>query len=424
MDNWNRSIEEITPAWRDVLRYLPEEDRVRVQEIRMRALSPLLLSLTDGLWYLRTDSRLTRCEEDPLIMCDRRGVEDTFLRLCGYAIHAHEGELQQGFVRAENGCRCGIAGDMVTQEGQVRSFRKVTGLCLRIAREHPGCANELVRELYVNDCPRSLLICGEPASGKTSLLRDLARQLSDPVKGKGLRVAVVDERGELAGLDTLHNCDVLTGCPKPAGIMQAIRCLSPDVVLFDELGGTKEIEAIRQGLRCGVAVIASIHAPDSEALWRRKAVRELLEDGAFSQIAFLEGRRSPCKVRCIYSDEEWRNAVCGISTADIGRRKLRIFDRDTTAASGTGVGNNRVLDKVSSDGVSFSRHTAGEGAGSVCLSTGVSGAHLSAGIRHAIRLTGGATEHGDSSASEAAGANSGGCGDDDSTVCRAGGHGS
>ena len=260
MDAFLQGIEGITPAWKDILQYLPEADRARVQEIRMRTQSPLLLSLPEGVRYLRTDSRLSRDPQDPLVLCDRRGVEDTFLRLCGYAVHAHEEELRQGFIRAANGCRCGVAGETVTQEGQVRSFRRITSLCLRIARPHEGCADELMRSLFSDGRPHSLLIVGEPACGKTSLLRDLARQLADPVNGAGLRVAVVDERGELSGLDTLHGCDVLSGCGKADGILQAIRCLAPDVVLLDELGSPEEIGAIRQSMQCaGTAARPACH---------------------------------------------------------------------------------------------------------------------------------------------------------------------
>ena len=424
MDSWNKSIEEITPAWRDVLRFLPETERVRVQEIRMRERAPLLLSLPDGLWYLRTDSRLTRDERESLVICDRRGIEDTFLRLCGYAIHAHEEELRQGFVRAGNGCRCGVAGEMATEGGEVRSFRRITGLCLRIAREHPGCATELVEKLYADGRPHGLLLCGEPASGKTSLLRDLARQLSDPVKGKGLRVAVVDERGELAGLDTLRHCDVLTGCPKPAGILQAVRCLSPDVVLFDELGGPEETAAIRQGLRCGVTVIASVHADSKAALLRRKAVRELLEDGAFSHIAVLEGRAHPCKVKELYTCEEWYRATDGAHTADFGGRRLRLPMGGAAEKASRHTGDGGVLGAVSANGVSFSYDAPDRGSGGLRRSARVPGADLSHGGGHLSGGTDGGAGHGAPATGADAGADTGGHGAVDPALHGSGHHGS
>jgi stage III sporulation protein AA len=155
--------------------------------------------------------------------------------------------------------------------------------------------------VFADGCAHSLLLVGEPASGKTSLLRDLARQLADTVKGKGLRVSVVDERGELGDMDTLHHCDVIAGCPKPTGILQAVRCLSPDVIFLDELGSNDEILAIRQGLQCGVSVVASIHAANMAALKQRPIVRDLLQEKVFDYIAMLLGRQSPCKVKQLYT---------------------------------------------------------------------------------------------------------------------------
>lgn len=301
MDSWKMALEYVTPVWRDLLSYLPVSDRDRVQEIRMRLFSPLTVSLPDGQWYVNTASRLTRSTGESLVMCDRRGVEDTFLRLCGYAVHAHESELNYGFIRAENGCRCGVAGDIVTHYDGKRTFRRITSLCLRIAREHKGCAGELINRIFGDGNAHSLLLVGEPASGKTSLLRDLAQHLSDPEKGDALRVAVVDERGELGDLDTLHHCDVLTGCTKAVGMLQAIRCLSPDLIILDELGGEDEISAIRQSLQCGVSVVASIHAADIEALKHRPMVKELLQERVFEHIALLSGRAQPCKVKQLYT---------------------------------------------------------------------------------------------------------------------------
>lgn len=142
----------------------------------------------------------------------------------------------------------------MVEDGAVVSVRTLTSLCIRVARSHNGCADELKR-LLDRDGLRGMLICGEPSSGKSSLLRDLARQLADD----GRRVAVVDERGELSGHLPLPRCDVLKGYPKPEGIQQAVRCLAPDVVIFDELGTGEETDAVCAGLNAGVTAIASAH---------------------------------------------------------------------------------------------------------------------------------------------------------------------
>lgn len=180
------------------------------------------------------------------------------------------------------------------ENGAIVSVRALTSLCIRVARSHNGCADELKR-LLDRDGLCGVLICGEPSSGKSSLLRDLARQLAED----GRRVAVVDERGELSGNLPLLRCDVLRGYPKPEGIQQAVRCLAPDVVIFDELGTEEEAAAVCAGLNAGVAAIASAHGRDIPSLLRREPVRRALLSGAFERVVLLAGRRQPGRIACI-----------------------------------------------------------------------------------------------------------------------------
>lgn len=151
---------------------------------------------------------------------------------------------------------------------------------------------------------RSALIAGEPSSGKTSLLRDLARQLAGGRMGRRYRTVVVDERGELSGEGGLSECDVLLHCPKGAGIQQAVRCLAPDVILFDELGSAEEVQAVLAGLNAGVAAVASAHCRDIPSLLRRPCVRMALDSGAFDCVVALDGRKSPGVWRRIYETGE------------------------------------------------------------------------------------------------------------------------
>ena len=186
-------------------------------------------------------------------ICTKQELEETFEALCEYSVHSHQQELRQGYISTRSGCRAGVAGTTVVEGGRVVSMRSITSLCIRVARPHPGCAASLARALTDSrGRVHSALLCGEPSSGKSSLLRDLARQLSQGLTGRRYRVSVIDERGELSGVPeapgqaSLRNCDVLLYCPKPAGIGQAVRCLAPDVLLFDELGVRADPEAVCQ----------------------------------------------------------------------------------------------------------------------------------------------------------------------------------
>ncbi|MFR2562105.1 MAG: stage III sporulation protein AA, partial [Anaeromassilibacillus sp.] len=177
---------------------------------------------------------------------------------------------------------------------------------IRIARQVYGCASAVLQAVGKN-LREGVLIAGAPASGKTTILRDMARQLSSGLCGDVRKVAVVDERGELAGTyrgvpqnDLGPCCDVLDGYPKGEGILQAIRSLSPEFIICDELGGLADVEAAAQGLNAGVGMISSVHAGNVRELLRRQQAVSLLHTGAFGYVVLLEGSREPGRVAEVY----------------------------------------------------------------------------------------------------------------------------
>lgn len=319
MEPWEQAAANLPPAIRAVLERVPATFRDTVQEIRLRRQSPVVLSTPSGEWWVTPAGKPVDTHRPDLLYCLPEQLEDCFSRLCGYSIHTHQEEIRQGFVTATNGCRAGIGGTAVMENGVCVSMREITSLCLRVARVHEGCARELVPRLLVGGELHSALLCGEPGSGKTSLLRDIARSLSVGDYGRRYRVAVVDERGELALRRSLPACDVLTGCPKAQGVLQAVRCLAPEVVVFDELGDDRETQAVRSSLQSGVAVVASCHGRDMPSLLGRPAVATLLETGAFSQVVLLKGHGKPGQIHETIEVREWfaENFGAGV---DRGRR--------------------------------------------------------------------------------------------------------
>ncbi len=296
---------------RSVMMGLPKDLTARVQEIRLRADAPVSLSVPGGEWQISISGQPIQGGFGNTLICSRSQLDECFLMLCEYSVHTHQQELSAGFITAPNGCRAGIAGTAVVDSGKIVSFRNITSICLRVARRHDGCANELLSVLTSGDRIQSTLVCGEPSSGKSSILRDLARQLSTGSRGQIWKTAVVDERGELSGNGSLGLCDVLKNCPKAMGIQQAIRCLAPDIVIFDELGTTEEARAVIEGLNSGVAAVASAHCKDIESLCRRPPLVAALESRAFDIIVFLEGRRSPGRLSRIMKVGDILNEICG-----------------------------------------------------------------------------------------------------------------
>lgn len=341
MDSFDRAAGYLPAGLRDLLRRIPPDIRHKTQEIRLRADAPLFLSTPSGEWAVTGTGQATARAEADGRVCTKQELEETFEALCEYSVHSHQQELRQGYISTRNGCRAGVAGTTVVENGQVVSIRGITSLCIRVARPHPGAASGLARALIDRRGQvHSALLCGEPSSGKSSLLRDLARQLSQGLAGRRYRVSVIDERGELSGVPeapgqaSLRSCDVLLYSPKPAGIGQAVRCLAPDVLLFDELGGEDEVDAVTAGLFAGVAAIASAHCRDRESLLRRRAVRRALESGAFDYIVMLAGRGRPGEVAGIYETEAWLHENSGTSPSCSGRAAARPDGGGWTPAAG------------------------------------------------------------------------------------------
>ena len=312
MTNWNILKPYLPPEWMNCLTGLPPEVAQRVQEVRLRAGDPLTVSLPEGERYLGVDG-VTALRQRGLVLCSARQVEDCFLRFCDHSVYAHEWELRQGYLAVPGGIRVGLAGTAVMRQGEVASVQAVTALCIRLPRFVRGCAGWLRRVVTASGHPESTLVVGEPSSGKTTLLRDLAVGLA----AQHHRVTVVDERGEITGVERLPGCDVLLGYPKVEGIRQAVRCLAPEVVLFDELGDEREAAAVASCAHAGVAVVATLHGRTTAEMGWRPLPCLLLTQRAFSNWVFLSGRRSPGVPGGVYQPEVVRDGIRWVS-ADLG----------------------------------------------------------------------------------------------------------
>ena len=267
----------MTCAWQEFLGVLPiwmrkEVDRLgkgSLQELRLRMQAPPeLLFSEESRWLERPVSR-----ED---------LNYTINAASRYSPWTAQ-SAAQGYLTVAGGHRIGLCGEAVVQQGLVTGMKNISSLCIRIARDFPGIAAS------ASKLPGSLLILGPPGWGKTTLLRDLIRQLENTEK-----IGVVDERGELfqEGIPRGNRVDILSGCPKQDGIPMLLRTMGPTCIAVDEITTAEDTGALLQAANCGVRLLATAHGSSVSDLRLRKIYRPLLENAVFAAVLVLKKDKS------------------------------------------------------------------------------------------------------------------------------------
>lgn len=321
---FDSAVRGLSERIRKVLCGLPPDIKNQTQELRLRVNRPVSVCCVSGIYFLNRNGRLACLPGANMVIAEKEDLDESFRNICSYSVYSHQNEIKNGYITICGGHRVGISGTAVLRDGQISGMRDISSVNIRVAREIYGAADELLKAVRGN-ISSGLLLAGAPASGKTTILRDIARQLASGINGTPCKVAVVDERGELAGtyLGVPQNdlgvcCDVLDGYPKAEGILQAVRSLSPEFILCDEIGGNDEVNAVVQGLNAGAGIISSIHAGDVEGLMKRKQAVALLRTGAFGTVAMLDGHGRPGKITGIYRAGDLLAEIDGGADTDRG----------------------------------------------------------------------------------------------------------
>lgn len=273
-----------------------------VHDIVLRAQRPVCVYIRNKQMYLTETGCLTdSLDSQKLVITSSQQILECFNNSCCYSVYSHINEIKEGFITISGGHRVGITGTAVMSGGTIHNIRDISTISIRISRQIKGCAVDIVKE-YMN-YSGGLLICGSPSSGKTTLIRDIARLLSTDFAE---RVSVVDTRGEIASVcngvcqNDVGLCDVLDSYPRADGIIQSVRSLSPQHIICDEIGSPLDVQAILHGVNSGVRFIATVHADNKEELSSRKSMLDILSTGAFEKIVFLRGRDKPCYIKDSY----------------------------------------------------------------------------------------------------------------------------
>ena len=326
IQNFDSAVKNISEQIKNSLNKLPERIKASTYEIRLRSNRPVSLVGEYGTAFITADGKISVDKIDKnCIISTFLDIKDTFDRLCSYSIHTFQRSINNGYIPMQGGCRAGICGTAVCENGKINNVKDISGINIRIAKQVFGCCKEIL-DVFDGE---SLIIAGAPNSGKTTILRDLIRSLASGETGRFYKVSVIDERKEIAAVthgvpmnDIGYTVDVLDAYPKNQAIDIAVRTLSPEIIACDEVMADDEIRAIKSGVNCGSKFIVTVHAGSEDEILSRKQIEELLGTYSFNKLILLDSGNMG-KIKKIYDVGELNYEI---SLRRIGCNNLR-FDR-------------------------------------------------------------------------------------------------
>lgn len=268
------------------------------EEIRIRAGLPLIIVSCNTHYMITARGQTGNVQS--AYKPQSQEVSFLFNQLCRHSVYAYTEDIKNGFITLEGGHRVGIAG-RVLPDGNMRD---ISGLNIRISRQIKGCSEVLLPYIIRSNTDiYNTLIISPPCSGKTTIIRDLARVLSTGISDPpfiGVNVGIVDERSEIAAVtkgvpsnDVGLRTDIYDSCPKTKGIFMMLRALSPNIIITDEIGSPGDASAVMAAMNAGVRIIATAHGYSLEDVESRPEIKTLEGNNVFETYIILSSRNGP-----------------------------------------------------------------------------------------------------------------------------------
>lgn len=307
-------INSLSLNLRDKIKTIQGEN---IEEIRLRINKPLIINGNQKDYFYNEKAKKLDRNMDKAYIVTKEDLEQTFQSICKYSIHSFMDDIKKGFITLRGGHRVGIVGKAIVENGNIENIKHISSLNIRISKEVKNCSDKVMDHIIKSSTKiNNTIIISPPQCGKTTLLRDIVRNLSNGTEKynfRGVNVALIDERNEIAGsylgipqMDVGIRTDIIETCPKDVGIMMVLRSMSPNVIVTDEIGTEKDIKALYTALNGGVGLITTVHGDSIEDIRNRKELNNLLDEELFKKVILLSAKRGPGTVEKIYDLQEKR----------------------------------------------------------------------------------------------------------------------
>lgn len=276
ISRFDGALELLPNGLRNSARFLNEDDKANAEEFRLRIGRPATVLLPEG------EKELGKA---PVTVRELNTVLEITTSASAHSVREN---MKNGYITSKGGYRVGLGGSAIVRDDGVTGFSALSSVAVRITKEIKGVSDQFMGEIFEGDKFYSTLIISPPGRGKTTVLRDIIRNLSD----MGLRISVADERGELAAMregvpqmDVGRYTDVIENCPKSQAVMMLLRAMNPEIIAMDEITAAEDILALKSAAGCGVGLIATVHAADLEDLMSKELYRGVI--GLFKKLLVI-----------------------------------------------------------------------------------------------------------------------------------------